>query len=431
MTETIIEGWPEPVVTTSDHQFLLTTGEWREAGALHPGDRIAMPVGKLSQAMVKVIPFDKACRLPRRFIGAGGDQSNARLLKAPECISLGPDALFTFGYYVGDGFASTIAGKGRFVSFAGHQEKDASAHARVRAWCENQGMNVHVRYSPGFGMEMRAFSGEWALWFRKTFGTGAFEKHLPEWALTLSESQSRILLAGMVAADGYVRRGRTEYITVSALLASQVARLMLRCGLRPCIGRQSTGAYVIAFSKGLVPYGLVREVKHRFPRKPGGRRERVYDLSVEEEESFVVGLAVVHNCHRIGQRDSVLVQHLVLEGSLDATMARSLVEKQKVIDAALDLERDELAGDPIVPMLEGHATDGLARSRIEREALSLTQAQIDAVGEALRALVGVGPLNRIDEGMIAALAGRVHLTPRQAALGRRIVRKYSDKKGDE
>ncbi len=41
-------------------------------------------------------------------------------------------------------------------------------------------------------------------------------------------------------------------------------------------------------------------------------------------------------CHRIGQQESVLVQHLVFEGSLDATMARTLVEKQRVIDQALD-----------------------------------------------------------------------------------------------
>jgi SWI/SNF-related matrix-associated actin-dependent regulator 1 of chromatin subfamily A len=41
-------------------------------------------------------------------------------------------------------------------------------------------------------------------------------------------------------------------------------------------------------------------------------------------------------CHRIGQRGSVLVQHLVLEGSLDAEIARRLVEKQDLIDQALD-----------------------------------------------------------------------------------------------
>jgi hypothetical protein len=41
-------------------------------------------------------------------------------------------------------------------------------------------------------------------------------------------------------------------------------------------------------------------------------------------------------CHRIGQQDSVLIQHLVVDGSLDARMAEVLVQKQKVLDRALD-----------------------------------------------------------------------------------------------
>jgi SWI/SNF-related matrix-associated actin-dependent regulator of chromatin subfamily A-like protein 1 len=39
--------------------------------------------------------------------------------------------------------------------------------------------------------------------------------------------------------------------------------------------------------------------------------------------------------HRIGTTDSVLVQHLVLEGSLDAMMVRVLLKKQKILDAVL------------------------------------------------------------------------------------------------
>lgn len=42
--------------------------------------------------------------------------------------------------------------------------------------------------------------------------------------------------------------------------------------------------------------------------------------------------------HRIGQLGSVLVQHLVLEGSLDAKMAKTIIAKQKVIGAALDTQ---------------------------------------------------------------------------------------------
>lgn len=45
-------------------------------------------------------------------------------------------------------------------------------------------------------------------------------------------------------------------------------------------------------------------------------------------------------CHRIGQKESVLVQHLVLAGSIDAVMAKTIVAKQQVIETALDQKLD-------------------------------------------------------------------------------------------
>ena len=44
--------------------------------------------------------------------------------------------------------------------------------------------------------------------------------------------------------------------------------------------------------------------------------------------------------HRIGQTESVLVQHLVFDGSLDATMAQTIVKKQEVIDKVLDKPKE-------------------------------------------------------------------------------------------
>ena len=41
-------------------------------------------------------------------------------------------------------------------------------------------------------------------------------------------------------------------------------------------------------------------------------------------------------CHRYGQKDNVLVQHLVYENSIDARIAKTLVKKQKIIDSAID-----------------------------------------------------------------------------------------------
>lgn len=44
-------------------------------------------------------------------------------------------------------------------------------------------------------------------------------------------------------------------------------------------------------------------------------------------------------CHRIGQSEPVLVQHLVMDGSVDAVLARMLLRKQAIADQALNMER--------------------------------------------------------------------------------------------
>lgn len=133
-------------------------------------------------------------------------------------------------------------------------------------------------------------------------------------------------------------------------------------------------------------------------------------------------------CHRIGQKDSVLVQHLVLEDSIDVAIAKKLVEKQTVIEAALDNEtKDELLRDPIVPLPEGHATANVSRSQVARIAAGMDEAKVAAVGEALRA---VEASNRIDAALLSQLIdGR--LTPRRAVLGRYIARRYREQLSEE
>lgn len=139
-------------------------------------------------------------------------------------------------------------------------------------------------------------------------------------------------------------------------------------------------------------------------------------------------------CHRIGQKDSVLVQHLVLAESLDATMAKRVVEKQRVIDAALDNDY-ELKMEPLLPMMpaEAPATESSSRKQIEKDALKLTSMEIEAIHAGLKRLSalcdgassidGMG-FNKMDTAIGHSLANCVSLSPKQAALGKRLVTKY-------
>lgn len=61
--------------------------------------------------------------------------------------------------------------------------------------------------------------------------------------------------------------------------------------------------------------------------------------------------------HRIGQKDSVLVQHLVLQDSLDARMVRTLIRKQRVVDQVADgATQADLFGDELADGLIDAAT---------------------------------------------------------------------------
>ena len=63
--------------------------------------------------------------------------------------------------------------------------------------------------------------------------------------------------------------------------------------------------------------------------------------------------------HRLGQKDSVLVQHLVLQDSLDARMVGTLLKKQRVIDQVVDGEvlEDLFSDDFSEALMEAATTD--------------------------------------------------------------------------
>ena len=185
--------------------------------------------------------------------------------------------------------------------------------------------------------------------------------------------------------------------------------------------------------------------------------------------------------HRIGQRNSVLVQHIVFEDSIDAVMAQRIILKQEIIDRALDVDGADLVEDDssdvdavLVAMetseeedrsqrvAEAIARAGAGREQIlvdnrprwqiaeERreqrwikfdvEAAAMTPEQIESVQDGLQILSdmdndrameanGVG-FNKGDSYAGNALAGR-DLTPRQAAGARSFLRKYSGQIGKD
>lgn len=141
--------------------------------------------------------------------------------------------------------------------------------------------------------------------------------------------------------------------------------------------------------------------------------------------------------HRIGQRASVLVQHLVIDGSIDARMAETVVKKQEMIDKALDDDVEEISYpiySPAIAPAAPPAASNVKTTKPTAVPIELTQAQVIAIHGALRtvagldldgarALNGIG-FSKIDTMFGRELAERHRLSSRQAAVAYKMIRKY-------
>lgn len=127
--------------------------------------------------------------------------------------------------------------------------------------------------------------------------------------------------------------------------------------------------------------------------------------------------------HRIGQEESVYIQHLVLDGSLDSYMAQTLVEKQEIADRALDDQT--LISVPVTPAKDKRRAPGkYPEASPEKRA---------AAHEAMRILAGMCDgavtedgrgFNKLDTNVGHKLAALGQLTDGQVWLATTLARKY-------
>jgi hypothetical protein len=351
ITDVELVGFP-PISTTHDHRFMTDIG-WKEAHLLLPGDKIELPKCQHVEELRSIVP-DDSIRLPSFFVGAWGMQKNARLRHIPDVIAIDDDFLFLMGYFAGDGYA-TFGKTNGAVAFAGNLKKKKIALDRIEAWFNRNGFPSRrdVRNNAAYAY---VHSKEWALWFRLHFGYLAQGKKLPEFLLTLNERQSRVVLEGLMASDGSHRKLRHEYATVSKTLASHVMRLAINAGYKPTVvldrqtqsGGQIRGreivsrqnVHLVSYSTNCVGnYASVRRVCTHNAKRPSGplrRHPKIYDLTTDDTESFVVGMSVVHNCLRIGQKNHVQCSYIIASNTIEEYVAEILYRKQQEFDAVID-----------------------------------------------------------------------------------------------
>jgi hypothetical protein len=141
------------------------------------------------------------------------------------------------------------------------------------------------------------------------------------------------------------------------------------------------------------------------------------------EEDWVPGniTQAEDRCHRIGQLESVLVQHLVLDGfELDITIADRI---EQPVKEEVKKNRNKFQDKNVTVTIK----------EVEEQLPQITAEQISLIHTGLKYLAGVCDgaeeldgmgFNKIDTGIGHKLANLPTLTPRQAVLGKKLVLKY-------
>lgn len=328
------EGY-RPIETLAVGAEVLThLGRWRRiTSVMHRDDAPIRRIRGMGLPDIRTTdehPFFTRTRNPRKWV-VGEDRWGPRSFSEPSWVAaseLGSDSYvgqvlppqesrpgsdrsiefwWLVGRYLADGWRVERKGRksGRVVICCAEAEAEL-LHARIIA----AGFNAS-RVNDRTAVKFHITKGE-LYDFLEPFGRFAHGKLLPGFALCLDMERSRALIEGWLSGDGHRYKDRWAGATVSRALALSMALLAQRVfGVvasvhvnnrnpdiyiegRACKQRKSYEVHInnrnrSSFIDGNYGWKLIRS-------SVDDGVERVFNISVEEDESYVADGAIVHNC---------------------------------------------------------------------------------------------------------------------------------------
>ncbi|MFD6113870.1 DNA cytosine methyltransferase [Streptomyces yangpuensis] len=235
------------------------------------------------------------------------------------------DVAWVLGRWVGDGWLSRRPERGnvwsRVAICASHEEGDALAK-ELAARTELPWNRTRNRTTDTFHVNRVGLAAELA----DHFGHGAAGKRVPSWLLFAPEPIRRAFVDGYLTADGHVSRDglRVQSMSVSKELTVGVRLLLTSLGYYATVHYQQPkpeavieGRTVRQRPRWTVTAHLTgqRRSKHRdvdgfrWGKASGavtpGDTVTVYNMTVEEDHTYVVDGVLVHNCVNHSQANTV------------------------------------------------------------------------------------------------------------------------------
>lgn len=350
-------GFNNTLATTHDHKIYVYNKEfdsfnWVEAGKLDiKNELLTLKSNKQPSQRKEFITLTK--HSSNTFINNWGVEQRKSGVILPEQVELSNDLLYAFGFYVADGWSTD----GLLKNGAGINVVQKIDNKKMYDAAEYI-MNI-FRYSFGFEKHSEyidkknaktcmIYNTELALNFLGWFGKGAYNKQFPDWVDELNNEQLKSLLDGYYHGDGHQRKNTQQATTASSKLMSQLMRYNANLGRGVSLQITNTGYYSIEYTidpnkkNRIYEYSgyILYPIKSLHISRPVKGEDRVYDLSVEDDHSFIVGNYNVHNCYRIGQENNVSVYFNIFKNTIDERIWERLFSKTGIIETILNGEQE-------------------------------------------------------------------------------------------
>jgi Fe-S cluster assembly protein SufB len=312
------------LAVTPRHPFLVSTREhpsghnrhfpqeWKEAWELRKGDYLALPVsidpGRPPDAWVEEVS-----------VGRGRHASVAERVE----VALSPDMCRVMGLYVAEGTVSANTSYLCFDSAADEEDQRELVRAVIG---EAFGIEPwEYAYSERDGRSLRYSSVRAARFFAQAFGRTTPELRVPDWIFTLDDEQRASFVRGLYDGEGSYDASQNRYRInqTNQNVAQRLRELLLSLGIRASLsrserpgGRRAMWQVVVCMADNDL---FEVEVLGRSAAAPTARKAdvvfdgsylwmpirsieqvqancTVYNLSVEDDESYVMEGVVSHNC---------------------------------------------------------------------------------------------------------------------------------------
>ena len=310
-----------PIRLTEDH-LVYCNDEWIEAKDVKVGNFVGLP--RIKEVKDKThLTFESKSKVVNQFGATKTDHPTAKHL---EQVKIDNDLMWLFGLYIAEGCLSQKKDRSEGIVLCIDSRKEELTEKILRIMHTSFNLLGTVKDDTRHRRTIRFYSSELGRKFKELFSSGAHNKKMPDWFVTLPFEKQKSLINGMWRGDGSIyyskNKGSSEidYTTVSKTLAYQLYILLIRLGYLPSInynlkkqayririGGKQKYAFAEILGEELKEsdtnktwqFGFVSDDFAYMPvRKVGGDLKSlcpvVYDLKVEGERTFCSTIAI-HN----------------------------------------------------------------------------------------------------------------------------------------